>query len=176
MPAGRIAMVKLKELLRLKFDCKLSHRQIARALGISKAAVGKYVVLAQQASIDWAVACAQIFVAALGASNYSFACATWTQTTADWLAALAKALAFIGGVTELIVPDNTRALIGDANRYEPMPNRSACEFAAHYSTVILPARPYRPRDKAKVEFAVQLVERWVLARLRPRQVFSLGGL
>ena len=58
MPTVRIAMVKLKELLRLKFDCKLSHRQIARALGISKAAVGKYVVLAQQASIDWAVACA----------------------------------------------------------------------------------------------------------------------
>ena len=119
---------------------------------------------------------AQIFVAVLGASNYTYACATAGQTQADWLQGLGQALAFIGGVPALIVPDNPRALIADANRYEPEPNRAAAEFAAHYGTVILPARPRRPQDKAKVEIGVQIVERWVLARLRHRRFFSLAEL
>lgn len=119
---------------------------------------------------------AQIFVAVLGASNYTYACATAGQTQADWLQGIGQALAFIGGVTELIVPDNPRALIADSNRYEPEPNRGAIEFAAHYGTVILPARPRKPQDKAKVEVGVQIVERWILARLRHRQFFSLAEL
>jgi len=119
---------------------------------------------------------AQIFVAVLGASNYTYACATDGQTQADWLQGIGQALSFIGGVTALIVPDNPRALIAVANRYEPEPNRATAEFAAHYGTVILPARPRRPQDKAKVEVGVQIVERWIMARLRHRQFFSLVEL
>jgi transposase len=119
---------------------------------------------------------ASIFVAVLGASNYTYACATAGQTQADWLKGIGQALQFIGGVTELIVPDNPRALICDANRYEPELNRATAEFAAHYGTVILPARPRKPQDKAKVEVGVQVVERWILARLRHRQFFSLAEL
>ena len=119
---------------------------------------------------------ASIFVAVLGASSYTFACATAGQTQADWLSGIARALAFIGGVTELIVPDNPRALVANANRYEPELNRATAEFAAHYGTVILPARPRKPQDKAKVEVGVQVVERWILARLRHRQFFSVAEL
>ena len=92
---------------------------------------------------------ASIFVAVLGASSYTFACATAGQTQVDWLTGLGRAFIYIGGVTELIVPDNPRALIANANRYEPVLNRATAEFAAHYGTVILPARPRKPQDKAK---------------------------
>ena len=119
---------------------------------------------------------ASIFVAVLGASSYTFACATPGQTQVDWLTGLGRALAYIGGVTELIVPDNPRALVANANRYEPELNRATAEFAAHYGTVILPARPRKPQDKAKVEVGVQVVERWILARLRHRQFFSVAEL
>lgn len=119
---------------------------------------------------------ASIFVAVLGASSYTFACATAGQTQADWLGGLARALGFIGGVTALIVPDNPKALVTVANPYEPELNRAAAEFAEHYGTVILPARPKKPQDKAKVEAGVQVVERWILARLRHRQFFSLAEL
>ena len=119
---------------------------------------------------------ASIFVAVLGASSYTFACATSGQTQADWLSGLGRAFIYIGGVTELIVPDNPRALVANANRYEPELNRATAEFAAHYGTVILPARPRKPQDKAKVEVGVQVVERWILARLRHRQFFSVAEL
>lgn len=119
---------------------------------------------------------ASIFVAVLGASSYTFACATSGQTQADWLDGIGRALAFIGGVPELIVPDNPRALVRVANRYEPELNRATLEFAQHYGSVILPARPRKPQDKAKVEVGVQVVERWILARLRHRQFFAVAEL
>lgn len=119
---------------------------------------------------------AQIFVATLGASNYTFACATARQTTADWIGAQVQALEFIGGVPRLIVPDQTRALIKSPDRYDPEPNRTYDEFAKHYGCAVLAARPRHPRDKPKVEGAVLLVQRWILARLRNRQFFSLGEL
>ena len=119
---------------------------------------------------------ASIFVAVLGASSYTYACATPGQTQADWLSGIGRALAFIGGVPELIVPDNPRALVTVANRYEPELNRATIEFAQHYSTVILPARPRKPQDKAKVEVGVQVVERWILAKLRHRQFFTVSEL
>jgi transposase len=109
---------------------------------------------------------AHIFVAALGASSYTFACATPRETMADWLGATAQALRFIGGVPQLIVPDNPRALIANADRYEPRANETVHDFARHYGTSFLPARPYHPQDKGKVESAVQVVERWILMRLR----------
>ena len=109
---------------------------------------------------------ANIFVAALGASSFTYACATPRQTLMDWLHGCGQALQFIGGVPQLIVPDNPRALIADPNRYEPRANETVEDFARHYGTSVLPARPYRPQDKAKVESAVQVVERWIVMRLR----------
>jgi transposase len=265
-------MRKIKDVLRLKFDAKLSHEKIAAVLGISKGVVTKYVGLAAAASLNWLAVqgcdesalerkllaapqkpheyvqpdygrihqelrrkgmtlmllweeyqadyadsqtyrysqfCvnyrrfakqlkrsmrqihrageklfidyagptipltdgsrAHIFVAAMGASSYTFACATPRETMADWLESTARALRFYGGVTQLIVPDNPRALISDANRYEPRSNDTVLDFARHYGTSILPARPYHPKDKAKAESAVQIVERWIMARLRHQQ-------
>ncbi len=119
---------------------------------------------------------AQIFVAALGASNYTYACATATQTAADWIGSLIGALEFIGGVPRLIVPDQPRALIAQPDRYEPGVGRLLEELCDHYSVAVLPARPAHPRDKPKVETAVLVVERWILARLRNRRFFSLAEL
>lgn len=269
-------MRKIKDVLRLKFDAKLSHERIAAVLGISKGVVTKYVGLAAAASLNWltvqgcdetaleqqllatpekprghvqpdygrihqelrrkgmtlmllweeyradfadsqtyqyAQFCvnyrryakqlkrsmrqihrageklfidyagptigltdgsrAHIFVAAMGASSYTFACATPRETMADWLESTAQALRFYGGVPQLIVPDNPRALISDANRYEPRSNDTVLDFARHYGTSILPARPYHPKDKAKAESAVQIVERWIMARLRHQQFASV---
>jgi transposase len=262
-------MRKIKDILRLKLDAKLSHAQIASALKISKGVVAKYVGLAASACLDWATVClmeeaaleqrllarpnrsstyvqpdfgrihqelrrkgvtlmllweeyqadyvdqqtyrytqfcehyrafakrlkrsmrqihrageklfidyagpsielseggrASIFVSAMGASSYTFAYATLRQTTADWIESTVQALRFYGGVPQLIVPDNPRALIVDPNRYEPRSNDTVLDFARHYGTSVLPARPYHPQDKAKAESAVQIVERWILARLR----------
>ncbi len=114
---------------------------------------------------------AHIFVAAMGASGYCFATATPAQTARDWLGSTARALAFFGGVPQLIVPDNPRALVTRANRYEPQLSDSVQDFARHYGCSVLPARAYHPQDKAKVELSVQLVERWILARLR-KHTFS----
>ena len=119
---------------------------------------------------------AQIFVAVLGASNYTYARATATQNSADWVGSIINALEFIGGVPRLIVPDQTRALIARPDRYEPATNRLVEELCDHYDVAVLPARPAHPRDKPKVEVAVQVVERWILARLRHRRFFSLAEL
>jgi transposase len=119
---------------------------------------------------------AQIFVAVLGASNYTYAEATWTQSLPDWLGSHTRAFAFFGGVTALVVPDNLLSAVTKACRYEPLLNTSYHEMLVHYGTAALPARPYRPRDKAKVESGVLVVERWVLARLRKLTFFSLFEL
>ena len=109
---------------------------------------------------------AQVFVAAMGASSYTFACATADQSMRSWLGALARALAFYGGCPQLIVPDNPRALVSEACRYEPKLNATVRDFARHYGVSFLPALPYSPRDKAAAESSVQVVTRWILARLR----------
>lgn len=110
---------------------------------------------------------AQIFVACLGASSYTFAEATPSQALPHWLGSHQRALAFLGGVPAAIVPDNLKPGVNDPCRYEPGINRSYQEFAEHYQVAILPARPYKPRDKAKVEKAVQEVERQILGPLTP---------
>ncbi len=110
---------------------------------------------------------AQIFVAVLGASSFTFAKATWTQALPDWIDTHVRAFEAIGGVPELVVPDNAKTAIVKASFYEPEVNRTYAEMAAHYGTAILPARPRKPRDKAKVEQAVLIVERWPLGRLSP---------
>ena len=119
---------------------------------------------------------AQIFVAVMGASNYTFAEATWSQSLPDWIASHQRALRFFGGVPKLLVPDNLRSGVSQACRYDPQPNTTYAEMAHHYGTAILPARPYKPKDKAKAEVGVQLVERWILARLRHQTFFSLHEL
>jgi transposase len=283
MPTNRITMRQIRQALRLHLEAGLSYAQIARAVGIGKGTVGKFILLARAAGVDWTVAqtlsdeqlearlyrpavprasrqlepdyawihqelkrpgvtlqllweeyqrgcdlaykytsfCvkyrawaaalkrsmrqthiagerlfvdyagqsvpvidaatgeirrAQIFVAVLGASNYTYACATATQTGADWVGSIIGALEFIGGVPRLIVPDQTRALIARPDRYEPTVNRLVEELCDHYDVAVLPARPAHPRDKPKVEVGVQVVERWILARLRQRRFFSLAEL
>lgn len=119
---------------------------------------------------------AQIFVAVLGASSYTYAEATWTQSLPDWLGSHVRALQFFGGAPGAIVPDNLRSAVHRAHRYEPQLNPAYQDFAEHYGLAILPARVRKPRDKSKVEVAVQVVERWILAALRDRQFFSLAEL
>ncbi len=118
----------------------------------------------------------QLFVAVLGASNYTYAEATWTQSLPDWTGSHCRAFRFFGGVPAQVVSDNLKSGITKACFYEPAVNRTYSDLARHYGTAIVPARPYKPRDKAKVEVAVQIAERWILARLRNRRFFSLAEL
>ena len=118
----------------------------------------------------------QLFVAVLGASSYTYAEATWTQGLADWIGSHTRTFAFIGGVPGMVVSDNLKAGITKACFYEPAVNRTYAEMAAHYDTAIVPARPYKPRDKAKVEVAVLVATRWIIAKLRKRTFFSLAEL
>jgi len=119
---------------------------------------------------------AQIFVAVLGASNYTYAEATWTQSLPDWIGSHSRAFAFFGGVPKLVVPDNLKSAVSKASFYDPDINPTYLDLVNHYGTVVIPARVRRPKDKAKVETGVQIVERWILARLRNRQFFSLRQL
>ena len=119
---------------------------------------------------------AQIFVAVLGASSFTFAHASWTQTLPDWIDAHVRAFEAIGGVPHLLVPDNTKTAVVKACFFDPQVNRSYGDMAAHYQTAVLPARPRKPRDKAKVEQAVLIVERWLLGRLRRRIFYSLADV
>jgi len=119
---------------------------------------------------------APIFVATLGASNYTYAEAQPSQEMPHWIGGHVRAQAFFGGVTQIIVPDNLRQGVKRVCRYEPDLNPTYQEFAQHYGVAIIPARVRKPRDKAKVEVGVQVVERWILARLRNQTFFSLSTL
>ena len=283
MPAQRSAMRKIKEVLRLKFQAKLSHERIAAATGLSKGAVSNHVQRAvhkglgwplpeeldeagleallfkqaapreHYAAPDWAhvhqelqrrgvtlqllweeyrttqgeraycysqycanyrqfrdrlarsmrqvhrageklfidysgdtasvidgstgeVRTAQIFVAVMGASKYAYVEASWSQSLPDWIGSHIRAFEYLQAVPSLLVPDNLKSAIAHACRYEPEATSTYADLARHYGTAILPARPFRPRDKAAVEMSVLVVQRWVLARLRNRQFFSLAEL
>lgn len=277
-------MRKIREVLRLKFDCGLPDRQIARSIGIARSSVGEYVRRFQAAGLVWPLssalpdaeleAClfpalptvagqrrplpdwpmvhqelrrkgvtllllwqeykeaapeglqysrfcdlyqvwrgqrdlvmrqthhageklfvdfcgqtaaivdrqtgeirsAQIFVAVLGASNYTYAEAMASQGLADWIGAHVRAFQFFGGVPEVLVPDNLASGVTKTCRYEPDLNATYAEMAAHYGVAVVPARVRKPRDKAKVEAGVLLVERWILARLRNQVFGSLTSL
>lgn len=119
---------------------------------------------------------ASLFVAVLGASNYTYAEATWSQDTACWIGAHVRAFEYIGGLPELVVPDNPRTGVIRTCRYKPDLNPTYQEMAAHYGVGVLPARVRKPRDKAKVEVGVQIVQRWIVAALRHRRFFSLTEL
>lgn len=284
MPADRLAMRQIKDILRLRHDTGLSLRQIAHSLNLSVGVVSKYLQLAAAAGIGWPppadlddaalerklqppaaairsptpspdfteihqelrrkgvtiqllweeyaqahpadhysyphfcvlyrqwrgrlsptmrqthapgdklfvdycgptlpivnsvtgeVRQANIFVAVLGASNYTFVEATFTQQLRDWIVSHVRAFEFFGGVPRLIVPDNLKSGVTKACRYDPTLNRTYAEMIEHYDTAALPARPRKPRDKAKVEVGVQIVERWILARLRKQTFFTLADL
>lgn len=117
---------------------------------------------------------AQVFVAVLGASNYTYAEATWSQGLRDWLSSHMRTFEYFGGIPEMVVPDNLRSGVSKACRYDPELNPSYQQLAEHYQVAILPARPYKPKDKSKAEVGVQIVERWILARLRHHTFFTLA--
>ena len=119
---------------------------------------------------------AHLFVAVLGASSYTYAEARWSERLPDWIGAHVNALDFLGGVPKAMVPDNLKTGITKPSRYEPGINKTYQDLADHYGFVVLPARIRKPRDKAKVENAVGLVERYMLGRLRNRRFFSLVEL
>jgi len=119
---------------------------------------------------------AHIFVATLGASSYSYAEAHWSEDLPSWIGGHVRALAFFGGVPDIIVPDNAKVGVKHPSRYEPDLNPTYHDLAQHYGAVVIPARIRAPRDKAKVEVGIQVVERWILARLRDRSFFGLVEL
>ncbi len=119
---------------------------------------------------------AEIFVAVLSASNYTFSEASWDQSLASWIGSHIHAFEYFEGVPEMVVPDNLKAGVSKACRYEPDLNPAYQDMAMHYGTAVIPARVRKPRDKAKVEVGVQIVERWILAVLRNRTFFSLAEL
>src|SRR6266850_1257067 len=221
MPAERVSMRQIREVLRLRFASELPQRGIAKSLGLSQGAVSGYLSRARASGVSWPLpadlddeqleallfppppaiaadqrpmpdwAChtgevvdgftgeiipVQIFVAVLGASNFTYAEAVWSQKLPDWIAAHVRAFAYFGGVARQTVSDNLKAGITKACFHEPTVNRTYADLARHYGTAIVPARPYKPRDKAKVEVGVQVVGRWILARLRHRRFFSLAEL
>lgn len=119
---------------------------------------------------------AQIFIACLGASSYTYAEARLSQQLPDWIGVHVNAFEFLGGVPEIVVPDNLKAGVTSPCRYEPALNPTYQDLAIHYGVAVIPARPDRPRDKAKVEAAVGFSERFILAALRNRTFFSLTEL
>jgi transposase len=129
--------------------------------------------------IDWTtgeVLTAELFVAVLGASNFTYAEATWTQSLPDWIGSHKRAFDYFHGVAAMIVCDNLKSGITKACFYEPNVNRTYQKMAEHYDTAIVPARPKKPKDKAAVEVGVQVATRWVIAKLRKRTFFSLAEL
>jgi transposase len=115
-----------------------------------------------------------VFVAAHGFSSYTYAEAVASQELPNWIGAHVRAFDFFGGTPEILVPDNLKAGITHACRYEPDVNTTYWDMASHYSCAVIPARVRKPRDKAKVENAVLQVERWVIAPLRNRTFGSIG--
>lgn len=117
---------------------------------------------------------AQVFVGVLGASNYTFAEATRSQSLPDWLGSHVRMLDYFGGCPEMVIPDNLKSGVTRACRYDPDLNPSYQQWAAHYDVAVVPARPYKPKDKSKAEVGVQIVTRWILARLRRHSFFTLA--
>lgn len=118
----------------------------------------------------------ELFVAVLGASNYTYAEATRTQTVPDWLGSHVRSFEYFNCAPKVLVPDQLRSAVARAARHDPDIQTAYAELAKHYDAVVIPARPRKPRDKAKVEVGVQIVQRWIVARLRNRSFFSLEEL
>lgn len=119
---------------------------------------------------------AYVFVAALGGSHYTFACATLTRSLPDWISAHVDMLEFFGGVPELLIPDNEKSSTSDACYYDPDVNPTYADFARHYDVAVMPTRPRHPKDKSIAEKAVQFVETWIMAKLRHRRFYTIDEL
>lgn len=128
------------------------------------------------ASLTGEIRAAQVFVAVLGASSYTYAEAVWSQSLPDWIGAHVRAFAFFGGSPRLVVPDNLKSGVIKSCFFDPQIQRTYAEMLGHYQVTAVPARPYKPRDKAKAEVGVQVVQRWILARLRNQTFFSVEQL
>jgi transposase len=148
------------------------HHRAGEVLFVDYAGQTMPVVNPQTGEIRYA----QIFVTAMGASSYYYAEATWTQGLQDWLGSHVRAFDYLGGVPAIVVPDNLKSAVSKACKSDPDINPAYQQLAAHYDTAIVPARPYKPKDKAKAEVGVQIIERWILARLRHHTFFSLHEL
>ena len=109
----------------------------------------------------------------LGASNFTFSYATASQTLPDWIDAHVKGFQFFGGVPSILVPDNLKSGVTDSCQFEPLANPTYANLAEHYQCAIIPARPRTPRDKSKVENAVLIAQRWIIARLSKQHFYSL---
>lgn len=117
-----------------------------------------------------------IFVVVMGASNYTYVEACEGQDMMSWLNANSRCLTFLGGVPKLLIPDNLKSAVKWVDRYEPVINDSYQTLAEYYGTIIIPARPYKPKDKPKAENGVLIVERWLLARIRNETFYTLRSL
>jgi transposase len=118
----------------------------------------------------------ELFVMVLGASNYTFAEASETQRAPDFIESTVRGLEYFGAVPEVLVPDQLRSAVSGPDRYDPEINPAYLEMARHYDVAVIPARPGKPKDKAKVEVGVLIAQRWILARIRGRTFFTLGEL
>ena len=118
----------------------------------------------------------EIFVVALGASGYTYAEASSSQKKHSFILSHVRAFNYFGGVPEIVVPDNLKSAVTRSDLYEPVINETYREMAEHYGTVIIPTRPYKPKDKAKVELSVKLAQQRILAKIRHRQFFSIEDL
>ncbi len=284
MAKERLSMRKIREILRLKFDCKLSERKIAKSCSVARSTVGNYLSMAKSAGLSWPIpehlsdtdisnmmfknrdsrpvnkrnmppmdyihnelkkksvtlqllwyeykqnnpdgyqlsyfcelyqkwakkldislrqrhnageklfidyagqtvpihdpktgkiTTAQVFIAVLGASNYTFVEAAPSQTLPHWIKSHIHAFDFFGGVPQLLVPDNLKSGVTHPSKYEPDINPTYNDMATHYDTAVIPARSRKPKDKAKVENAVLVAERWILAALRNHTFFSMAEL
>lgn len=118
----------------------------------------------------------ELFVSVWGASNYTYAEASISQDQQDWLMSHVRAFEYFGCVPHIVVPDNLKAGVSKTCKYEPEINRSYLDLAQHYGIAVIPARVRRPKDKAKVEVAVLIAQRWILACLRNRIFYNLNEL
>ena len=114
-----------------------------------------------------------LFVATLGATNYSFVRLYPSMDLKNWIQAHCVAFEFFGGIPAIVVPDNLKTVVTKPNYYDPDINPTYADMARHYGVVVLPARIRKPNDKAKVESAVLHVERKILAALRDHTFFSI---
>ncbi|MFZ2542099.1 MAG: IS21 family transposase [Gallionella sp.] len=156
---------------RLKLSMRQTHK-VGEKLFVDYSGDGIPIVDPQTGEIRLA----QVFVAVLGASGYTFAEATMSQRLPDWIGSHVRAFEFFGCLPEIVVPDNLKSAVTKPCRYEPELNASYADMAGHYGVAIIPARPYKPKDKAMVELGVLLVQRWITARLRRHTFFSLHEL
>jgi len=119
---------------------------------------------------------AELFIAVLPSSGFAFVKAIASQKKRDFIDAHADMFEYFGGVSQLLVPDNLKSGVNKADNYDPDINPDYAAMARHYGTAIMPTRPYKPKDKAHVELAVKLVQRWIIARLRHFSFYSIEEL